>query len=280
LIDVNDMIINVCIPVVGRLSGPCISWQSGGREMPSQTSHIHAVRAAIGHGDGLLEKFIGSLPPEVSDTLLSLATLRDVEPGATVVERGVHSPDIGYVLDGTLAMIQSLGDGRKHIVGLLVPTDIFGRVFDGPSNYRIEAMTPVRVLLFPRTAFEQILRENPGAERLFLVYLLDETDAAREWLLLISGRKAVHRLASFLTILLRRSRLTQGSTNVVHVPLARKDLAHYLGARPETLSRAIHKLEQTGVLRIIDPNHFEIVDEEALIEASGDDLVVDGRAVR
>lgn len=247
--------------------------------MHSQTPTAAALKAAIGQSNGLLEKLLDSLPPEVTAKLMELATLRDIGAGEAVVERGVHSGDIGYVMEGTLAMIQILEDGKKHIVGLLVPTDIYGRVFNGPSNYRIEALTPVRTLCFPRGPFEQVLRDNPDTERLFLVHLLDEMDAAREWLLLISGRKALHRLASFLTILLRRSQFKRvGKSLVVHVPLARKDLAHYLGARPETLSRAFHELEDKGLLRIVDPYHFEIVDEQALMAAAGDDLVLASRA--
>lgn len=243
--------------------------------MPSQMPPDLPLKAIIGQSNGLLEKLLDALPPEMTAKLMELAILRDAEPGATIVERGVHSEDIGYVLDGTLAMVQILEDGKKHIVGLLVPTDIYGRIFDGPSNYRIEALTPVRTLSFPRAPFERILRENPLAERLFLVHLLDEMDAAREWLLLISGRKAANRLASFLTILLRRSQFKKvGKNSVVHVPLARKDLAHYLGARPETLSRAFHELGRKGILRIVDPYHFEILDRQALLAAAGEDLTL------
>jgi CRP/FNR family transcriptional regulator len=61
---------------------------------------------------------------------------------------------------------------------------------------------------------------------------------------------------------------------VVRVPLSRKDLAQYLGARPETLSRAFHELERRGILRIVDPYQFRIIDEKALIDASGDDLTL------
>ncbi len=253
--------------------------------MSNQPTPAFLLKAAVEHSDGLLQKLLNSLPPEVTAKLLEHAILRDVVAGETVVESGVHSQDIGYVLNGMLAMVQILEDGRKHIVGLLVPTDIYGRVFDGPSSYRIEALTTVQTLAFPRVPFEQILRENPAAERLFLVHLLDEMDAAREWLLLISGRRVVNRLASFLTILLRRSHFKRVGNSAavsaaVEVPLARKDLAHYLGARPETLSRAFHALEKKGILRIIDPYHFEIPDEQALMDAAGDDLVVESPRTR
>jgi CRP/FNR family transcriptional regulator, anaerobic regulatory protein len=238
------------------------------------------LKFAVRHSNGLLEKLLESLAPEVTDILLSCATPRDVAVGEVIVERGVYPDDVGYVLEGTLAMVQVFNDGKKHIVGLLVPTDIYGRIFDGPSNFRIEALSAARILSFPRGPFEQVLRENPDTERLFLVHLLDEMDAAREWLLLISGRKVLNRLASFLMILMRRSQFKRaGGAVVVHVPLARRDLAHYLGARPETLSRAFHALEGRGILRIIDPYRFAITDEDALAEAAGDDLVVESTKV-
>lgn len=243
--------------------------------MSEQMLTAVALRAAVRHGNGLLEKLLDALPPEVTEKLLSQAALRDAAEGEILIERGTHSGIVGYVLDGTLAMVQVLEDGKKHIIGLLVPTDIFGRLYDGPSNYRIETLSAAQILSFPRAFFEQVLRDNPEAERLFLVHLMDEVDAAREWLLLISGRKVVNRLASFLTILARRSKFKPiGGLAVVHAPISRKDLAHYLGARPETLSRAFHELEAKGILRIVDPYHFEIVDDQALIHAAGDDLTL------
>ena len=256
-------------------SNPRFVRRSGVHDMPEQITTARALKAAVCHGNGLLEKLLDALRPDVTERLLSQATLHDVAARQTLIERGVQSEGVGYVLEGTLAMVQVLEDGKKHIVGLLVPTDMYGRLFDGPSNYRIEALTASRILSFPRAVFEQVLRDNPEAERLFLVHLLDEVDAAREWLLLISGRKAVNRLASFLGILLRRSKFKRiDGEAVVHVPLSRIDLARYLGARPETLSRAFHELENKGILGIVDPHHFRIVDEDALIDASGDDLTL------
>jgi CRP/FNR family transcriptional regulator len=241
--------------------------------MPAPQLTPSALKAAVKNSNGLLERLMNALPSAVAEKLLSQGVLHELAAGDMVMEPGVRCESVGYVLDGMLGMVQALEDGKTHIIGLLVPTDLYGRLFDGPSNYRIQALSSSRILSFPRAVLEQVLQENPEAERLFLVHLLDEVDAAREWLLLISGRKAVNRLASFLSILARRSRHKRiGGLLAVHVTLSRKDMAHYLGARPETLSRAFRELEVRGILRIIDPYNFRIVDEEALIEAAGDDL--------
>jgi CRP/FNR family transcriptional regulator, anaerobic regulatory protein len=242
--------------------------------MPAEIRTAEGLRQAVVDGNGLLEKLLDTLPPKVTERLLSHASVRVVAPGEAILESSTDSKIVGYVLHGTLAMVQTLKDGKLHIVGLLVPTDIFGRLFDGPSSYRIQALSSTEVLTFPRAFFEEVLRDNPQAEQLFLVHLLDEADAAREWLLLISGRKALNRLASFLSILLRRSRFKANEAAIVHVPLSRRDLAHYLGSRPETLSRGFHELERQGILRIVDSHHFEVLDEEALIEVSGEDLLL------
>lgn len=234
------------------------------------------VAALIQKGDGLLSKLFSALTAETGDELLSHAKLRNIPAGTVILENGQISAEIGYVIDGIVGMIQVVDHSRRHIVGLLVPTDIYGRLFDGPGSFRLEALSPTRILSFPREPFEQILRAHPEVERLFLVHLLDEMDAAREWLLLISGRKVVNRVASFLTILARRARSAGRPWPVtLHLPLNRKDLAHYLGTRRESLSRAFHELENRGILRIINAESFEVPDLQALMDASGDDLTVD-----
>lgn len=231
--------------------------------------------ALIGTGEGLLGKLLASLSADVRSALLSHAALREVPARTVISEAGEVSGEIGYVIDGILAMVQVVDHLRRHIVGLLVPTDVYGRLFDGPVSYRIETLTPTRILAFPRAPFEKVLRLHPEAERLFLVHLLDEMDAARDWLLLISGRKVINRVASFLMVLARRSRPARcGDPVRLHLPLARKDLAHYLGTRKETLSRVFHELEQKKILRIINPETFEVLDMDALAEVSGDDLTI------
>lgn len=248
--------------------------------MQKQTTSLQDLQDLVSAENGLLGKLLCALPPQVKDALLSNATVREVEAGDVLVESGQQSTELGYVITGTLAMTQILGHERKHIVGLLVPTDVFGRLFDGPSNYQIEALTSTTIISFPRAALEEILRRNPAAERLFLVHLLDEMDAAREWLLLMSGRKVINRLASFLMIMVRRSRLGRTTGPIrLRIPLSRKDLAHYLGARPESLSRAFHDLEHQGILRSHGPYVFDIVDIDTLTDASGDDLTIENAKI-
>ncbi|MGB8812715.1 MAG: Crp/Fnr family transcriptional regulator [Paracoccaceae bacterium] len=229
---------------------------------------------------GHLAALFQSLAPEIRKDLGAISHVKQFKAGEIVVSDGHVQTELGYIIDGTLAMTKVLPDGRTHIIGLLVPTDMYGRVFEDISSYHIAALTDTSVFCFERGPFEQILRRVPEIERLFLVNVLDELDAAREWILMLGGHKAGQRLASFLLILCRRKtrqvppeRVKTASAITIHIGIRRADLAHYLGARPETLSRAFHQMEKAKILKIVDAYTFQILDLNGLIELAGHDLV-------
>ena len=244
--------------------------------MPNERTLPFGLHAEEGSHLALL---LESLSAVARQDLLAISELHTVPAGTVVIPEGERSDQLGYIVDGTLAMKKRLPDGRTHIIGLLVPTDLYGRIFDGASAYRIETLTEARLLSFDRAGFERILAGAPEVERMFLVEILDELDAAREWILLLGGRKVVERVASFLLILCRRRARElvpepQAAGPVrVHIPISRTDLAQYLGARPESLSRALHELERVKAIHMNDPYDFELVDIARLVEIAGHDLI-------
>ena len=151
---------------------------------------------------------------------------------------------IGCVLTGILRMQKTLADGREHIVGLLVEGDLFGRAFDGAAEFSIEAATEVEFCAFPKTKFETLLTQSPDLERAVLLNITNELDRAREWLIILSNQK----IAGFLLLMCSRFHdidhiLQLGPDGLeVKIPINRGDLAHLLGTRPESISRALHSL--------------------------------------
>jgi CRP/FNR family transcriptional regulator, anaerobic regulatory protein len=225
---------------------------------------------------GRLRALFDALSPDAAHKLFAQFKICNLAAGTVVIPEGSTANEVGFVLRGSMGMVKLLPDGRRHIIGLLVPTDRFGRIFDGPSSFRIEALSDVQLLCIDRRLFEDALRAEPEAERRMLVHLLDELDAAREWVLLISGTRVIERVASFLLILLRRSDPPAGGAGRIIVqPLSRRDLAHFLGTRRESISRALHTLQDEGTLRIVTHEKFEILDVERLVAMGGQDLVLD-----
>lgn len=207
--------------------------------------------------------------------LKAMAAEREIPAGTVLAEDGQSLTEVGYVLEGTLGMVKLLPDGRRHIIGILIPTDLFGRVFEVPLSFRVVALTRARLLTFPLAPFQALLEREPELERLFMVHVLDELDAAQEWLLLMSGQRVIQRVASFLILLARRAP-GEGAAEIT-LPLGRKNLAQYLGARPESLSRAFAELARRQVIKALDARgeRYRILDPQRLLEISGQDLWLD-----
>ncbi|MGY6705611.1 Crp/Fnr family transcriptional regulator [Roseinatronobacter sp.] len=215
------------------------------------------------------------LSPVVLRDLAASAHIRTVSEGDVIESDGVMGSMIGYVLDGAIGMLKPLPDGRTHIVGLLLPTDLFGRLTAGVGFHRIVALAKSRILFFDRDVFDALLFAHPDLERMFLISVLDELDAARDWVLIFSSTSVLQRAAAFLVILARRCMeshtINQRGPIAVTLPVSRKHVADCLSVRQESLSRALHALAELGLVQIITPMIFQINDLAALVDVSNQD---------
>jgi CRP/FNR family transcriptional regulator len=233
--------------------------------------------------NGKLQRILDVMPDDLLLEMEAIWEHRILPAGSVVVEDGHEAGHIGYVLDGILAMVKELPDGHRHIIGLLTPCDMYGRAFNGPSGYRIEAMTEAKVLSCDRVQFERLISRSIEAERRFLLGLLDELDAAREWVIALGGAKVVQRLASFILILSRhkvngasgKSINIKGQPLNLHIQIKRHDLAHYLGTSQESLSRSFHQLADEKIISINSPYDIDVLDLARLTEISGNALLLE-----
>jgi cAMP-binding proteins - catabolite gene activator and regulatory subunit of cAMP-dependent protein kinases len=245
------------------------------------TEHQRQVTSSALEGraaNGKMQRLLDALPADLRNDMLAIWEREKVPVGHILIEENAEAERIGFVLDGLLAMVKTLPDGRRHIIGLLTPADLFGRAFNGKSGYRIEALTDAELLTCPRTPFEELLTRSPEAERLFLLNVLDELDAAREWVMVLGSGKVVQRVASLLLILCRHK--VQGAIAPrapinLHIQLKRVDIAHLLGTSPESLSRSFKQLERDGIIAINTPYNMDVLDLCELTEAVGNALLIE-----
>ncbi len=237
-------------------------------------------RASGGNCDTASLQGFGDLPAETLAELEAICRTRSYAAGQTVVEAGEEAEFVGCVRTGILRMQKTLHDGRQHIVGLLVEADMFGRVFDGPLSVAIEAATDAEICMFQRAPFEALLLRSPELERLVLLSVLNELDRARDWMVILANPRVKGRLAGFLLILCTRFAnvdhvLRPGNGRLeVKIPITRTDLAHLLGTRPESISRAFHALADDGSIVIRAPERIEILDVDALGTEAGDEDIM------
>jgi len=214
-----------------------------------------------------------SLSAQARQELSHIARVRTFRAGETILAEAEEISFVGSVVFGVLRLQKTLHDGRQQIVGLLLPSDIFGRVFAPTSQVAVEAATDVTIRCYDRASFERLFSRFPELEHRMLVSIARELDAAHDWMTLLATLTVTERLATFLLMLRRGSSsgVRGGRASIVEVPISRRDLAAYLGTTVESISRSLQQTARSGVIRVLNSQRFEILDPGRLIALSNMD---------
>ena len=213
-------------------------------------------------------------PPDLAK-LDAIKSYKTYKAGETIVWAGQEVEVLGSVVSGVATLSRTLPDGRRQMVGLLLPSDFVGRPGRKLAPYDVVAANEVMICQFLKPDFEKLVSNTPALERRLLDMTLDELDAAREWMLLLGRKTAREKLASLLVIIARREAALNG-TEIgdglrFALPLTREAMSDYLGLTIEAVSRQISALKKSGVIILEDARHVRVPDYIALLDEAGDD---------
>ena len=213
--------------------------------------------------------------PDELARLEDMKYYRSFQAGQTVIWSGDRMDFVASVVTGIATLTQTMEDGRRQMVGLLLPSDFVGRPGRTTAPYDVTATTDLVMCCFRRKPFEEMMSTTPHVAQRLLEMTLDELDAAREWMLLLGRKSAREKIASLLTIIARRDaglklRATTGSI-AFDLPLTREEMADYLGLTLETVSRQMSALKRDGVINLEEKRRIVVPDFDLLSDETGDD---------
>jgi CRP/FNR family transcriptional regulator len=206
--------------------------------------------------------------------LEQLKYYRSFQAGQTVIWSGDRMDFVASVISGIATLTQTMEDGRRQMVGLLLPSDFVGRPGRSTAAYDVTATTDLVMCCFRKKPFEELILSTPHISQRLLEMTLDELDSAREWMLLLGRKTAREKIASLLAIIARRDvSLNPRSKGpiVFDLPLTREEMADYLGLTLETVSRQVSALRRDGVISLEGKRHVTVNDFDRLLEVAGDD---------
>lgn len=209
------------------------------------------------------------LSPEDREALSQIGRRVTLRAGQTVMWEGDDSMVVANVIEGTLKLSTSLGDGREQIVGVVYASDFIGRPFGTLTPHSVTALTDARLCLFPRRAFDGFARSHGALQHRLLERTLDDLDRTRAWMLLLGRKNAREKVATFLLDMGRR--LPADRDGTIELPLSRQQVADVLGLTIETVSRQMSEMKRLGVIALPGRRGVRLIDTPALEAMAGGD---------
>ncbi|MFV0388514.1 MAG: Crp/Fnr family transcriptional regulator [Pyrinomonadaceae bacterium] len=196
------------------------------------------------------------------DSLLEIGTTRKFKKGRTIFSEGDKATFLPIVIEGTVKIVRFLEPGKEMILNVFRDGDVFAipPVLDG-GNYPATAiaMEDSRLLLVPRVDFLRMVNERDEFSQMALSTmskLLNETTSSMTNLATASPEIRVGNV-------LLRLMTKDGGTPPYKIQFRRRDIADMSGLTTETTIRAIKKLEENNLLRIVQGKI--VIDNPALI---------------
>ena len=158
------------------------------------------------------------------------------------------------LVKGSVMLYKLLPDGRRQVVEVLQPGDIFGLAADNEYDCTAETLTDCEVQEIELRQIEQ----SGELQRALTKCLTNQMRVLHEHAVLLGRKSAVERVASFLIHLVpeRGGLGCVGPENEdndsfdLQLHMTRQEIADYLGLTIETVSRVVSDLKRRGVIRV------------------------------
>ena len=185
--------------------------------------------------------------------LAEICTLRKAAAHQQLFTEGDPAAGFFVLMSGSVRIFRSSPDGQEYTLHRIRPGQLFAEAaIFGKGTYpaSCEALDDSQILFVPRDPFFALIKASPeialkimGALSAWLREFADKLEA-------LSMKDVTSRLAGYLLKISKSGQVVRLS-----LPTSKTEIARELGTINETLSRALRKLRDSGV---IDVNGKEI----------------------
>lgn len=194
---------------------------------------------------------------------------RPLQRGDRLFRTGDPLGSVYVASEGAFKTVVINESGDEHVLGFLLPGELFGLDAVGTGRHRCEAIALEESLVceLPFSTLANVASQLPGLQRQLLRVMGQSADRDQDHLEVLSRRQAAERVAFFLQGLAHRFQRIGRSEVDFHLPMSREEIAHYLGLALETVSRSFSRLHDDGLIEVRG-RRVQVLDAHALHNAA------------
>jgi len=201
-----------------------------------------------------------ALTSEQRTLVFKLIRHSSYKAGERIYSPGQPANSIHIISQGKVRIFRLAESGREQLIRLLVPGEFAGELAlfkEGIYEAYAESITDTKICMIFYEDFKALLKSYPSISIAMLATLAARLSVSEQQSTWMSTETAKQRLLHYLV----RSATRDTHKNlIVHLPMAKKDLASYLGTTPETFSRQWTKLKKEGIIQSLYRNTVKLVD--------------------
>ncbi len=182
-----------------------------------------------------------SLPPQLRDVI----SYRELEPRESLFRQGEEANAFFVVQTGRLKLVRYTSDGKEVTFQIARPGESIAEIALFAHTYPCSVVAEVasRVIVYPKQPLLSALCNNPDLAEDLMTMLVRKIHDLKVRLELRDIRAAHERVLRYL-----RYMAEPGEQRIVNFDRPLKDIAADLSLTPETLSRALARLEREGII--------------------------------
>ncbi len=185
--------------------------------------------------------------------ITSLSRLITYNRNEYIFHEGDEFLGIYIVLKGLVKIFKISPQGKEYILHLINKPNLFGDVplfTGGDCPASVQAIEDSKLLFIPKIEFLKLLKDNPDLSFKVMAGFANRLKSITVKAEDLSLKEVVNRLADYIIKGIQKDGRTELPEPFFKIPLSNPTLAAYLGTIPETISRAIKKLRESGIIRI------------------------------
>lgn len=187
-----------------------------------------------------------------------------VRRGEPVYTPGDSVSRLLVVHSGQLKVSHLAANGQEQVLRTVTEGDVVGeRAFlsGHRPNDLVLALEDSQMCVFNHADLSTLIRDYPDISQRMLQTLSDRLASVERQLVAITSSDVTARVAAYLLDLTSTGR---GGIPTVRLPMAKKEIATYLGTTPETLSRRLAELSASGTIQLQGRRDVLVLDLDAL----------------